>query len=120
MPKPPRIDVLPLVPGEYAKPMRGMKSFFGACGTLNVQHTPGIKSGALAIAFRDCCVQPNGMVRYSYRNPRFRVRLRVTFQLSFTYQPYILSSPEYPTEPKLRWPKSGTKSLTNVSRAAYS
>src|SRR5689334_3854692 len=30
MPKPPRIDVFPLVPGEYANPTRGMKSFVGA------------------------------------------------------------------------------------------
>ena len=73
--KPPRIDVLPLVPGEYAKPMRGMKSLLGAVGALNVQHTPGITLGSLAIAFRDCCVQPNGTVRYSYRNPKIQAEV---------------------------------------------
>ena len=43
MEKPPRIEVLPLVPGEYAKPMRGMKSFLGACGAPKTIK-PGISS----------------------------------------------------------------------------
>src|SRR5579862_1070789 len=113
--KPPRIEVLPLVPGEYAKPIRGMKSFFGACGFPKV-----IKPGSLATALRVCCDHPAGIVRYSYRSPRFRLTLGLIFQISFTYQPYILSSPEYPTDPKLRCPKSGTKSLANESKEAQS
>ena len=44
-PKPARIEVLPLVPGEYARPMRGINAFFMAVGAWNV-----ISPGTLEIA----------------------------------------------------------------------
>src|SRR5579864_8846157 len=40
IPKPPRIDVLPDVPGEKAKPMRGAKFPYWGCGSPKV-NTPG-------------------------------------------------------------------------------
>ncbi len=46
MPNPPRTDVLLLRPGAQAKPSRGIKFFFGACGAPNV-----MSPGTLAIWF---------------------------------------------------------------------
>src|SRR5438105_11241796 len=76
MPKPPRTEVLPIVPGDHANPTRGMKSAFGARGESNV-----IRPGTLAIAFIFCCVQPYGVLVYSYRTPRLRLKLGRTFQM---------------------------------------
>src|SRR5262249_56777606 len=49
IPAPARIEVRPLDPGEYAKPMRGPQLFFAALGVSN-----SIKPGALAPALRLC------------------------------------------------------------------
>ena len=53
MPKPPRTDQLGSFFGVQAKPRRGMKSVFGACGAAKV-----INPGSLAMLFRLICVQP--------------------------------------------------------------
>ena len=50
-PKPARIEVLPLVPGEYARPTRGIQAFFLAVGFWN-----SIRPGTLEIALRVCSV----------------------------------------------------------------
>ena len=50
IPNPARIDVFPLVPGEYAKPTRGAQLFFCGFGSLN-SRTPGTVDIALIV----CC-----------------------------------------------------------------
>ncbi len=47
IPKPPRIEVFPEVPGEYAKPMRGDQLLYCGCGAPKV-----IRPGTLAAEFR--------------------------------------------------------------------
>src|SRR5450755_3199410 len=59
-PKPARIDVRPLLPGEYAIPMRGAKLFFDHCGAPNV-----INPGSSAPEFRACSRSEYGEVVYS-------------------------------------------------------
>src|SRR5581483_6799615 len=77
-PKPARIDVLPLVPGEYATPIRGAHAVFCAWGALN-SSTPG----ALAMAFRVWVWALRGGVVYSYRTPRLSVRFGRTRHVSW-------------------------------------
>ena len=43
-----------------------------------------INPGTSATLFKLCCVQPYGVLVYSYRSPRFRLTLRLIFQMSFT------------------------------------
>src|SRR5258708_21721486 len=47
-PKPARMDVFPLVPGEYAKPTRGIQAVFIALGFWNTS-TPGTLDMALIV-----------------------------------------------------------------------
>ena len=60
IPAPPRIEVLPLSPGEYAKPIRGPQLFVGAFGELK-----SIKPGTLASVLRFCSRFVYGIVVYS-------------------------------------------------------
>src|SRR6185437_8796678 len=60
MPNPARIDVLPLLPGEYAMPIRGAKFVFCVLGSWK-----SITPGTLDIAFNFCKRSPNGTVVYS-------------------------------------------------------
>src|SRR5579871_2133896 len=60
MPAPARIDVLPLSPGEYAKPMRGPQLFVGAFGEAK-----STKPGTLAAWLRLCSRFVYGTVVYS-------------------------------------------------------
>ncbi len=54
------MEVLPLVPGEYARPMRGIQLFFCAVGDWKM-----ISPGTLAIALRVWSVSLYGTPRYS-------------------------------------------------------
>src|SRR5580698_4461672 len=60
IPAPARIEVLPSLPGEYAKPMRGPQLFVGAFG-----EEKSIKPGTLAAWFRSCRRLVYGIVVYS-------------------------------------------------------
>src|SRR5579863_9768117 len=60
IPAPARIEVLPLSPGEYAKPMRGPQLFVGAFGDWK-----SIKPGTLAAWLRFCSRFVYGIVVYS-------------------------------------------------------
>src|ERR1039458_990526 len=82
------MEVLPLVPGEYAMPMRGIIAFFCGCGSPKV-----IKPGTSEIAFLVCCRSPWGTVWYSYRRPIFTVKFGSSFQLSLAKKPVKTRSP---------------------------
>src|SRR5579863_5571509 len=68
-PKPPRMEVSPLLPGEYAKPNRGAQLFLGARGASNTSGwllACGISTlGVSAIWFKACRFSPSGVVVYS-------------------------------------------------------
>src|SRR5690348_6636784 len=70
MPNPARMEVLPLLPGEYAMPTRGAKFLLAVVGARNV-----IRGGASEIEFRDCRPCVSGTEVRSQRKPRFRVKL---------------------------------------------
>ncbi len=53
------MEVSPLLPGDHAKPTRGMKFFLGARGSLK-----SIKPGTLAAMFNFWALSPKGMVVY--------------------------------------------------------
>src|SRR5579872_5084564 len=64
------MDHTPLLPGDQANPMRGDQSLGEKCGSGKV-----ITPGTSAMELNFCAREPTGMVTYSYRTPRFRVRL---------------------------------------------
>src|SRR5690242_2059400 len=78
-PNPARMEVLPLLPGEYAIPTRGAKFLLAVFGALNV-----IRPGTLAMAFRLCKFILSGTPVRSQRKPRFKVKLGRMRQLSLT------------------------------------
>ena len=60
MPKPARIDVVPLLPGDQAIPTRGAQASFCGLGSPNV-----MSPGTFEIALRICERSPVGTVVYS-------------------------------------------------------
>src|ERR1035441_6922175 len=100
MPKPARIDVLPLPVGSYAKPRRGAQLFLiGKFDPAGAPLSPGNKRPSGAFGNRvDCwpganendrpCVSYFGEL-YSERTPRFKVRRLVTRQSSCAKTPIL-------------------------------
>src|SRR5215471_3846142 len=97
MPKPARMEVLPLEPGEYARPMRGANAFNWAVGSRN-----WTSPGALEMALRAHCLSSCGIPSYCQRRPTLTVKFGFHRKLSFTNAEVLMALPEYGATPTLR------------------
>src|SRR5215472_1440451 len=91
------MEVLPLAPGEYARPMRGANAFNWAVGARKSR-----SPGALAMALRAHCLSSCGIPSYCHRRPTLTDRFGVQRKLSFTNAEVLMAFPEYGATPTLR------------------
>src|SRR4029078_875129 len=114
-PQPARIAVLPLVPGDHARPTLGAKFRYWFAGELN-SRTPG----TLASEFQTWRRAPSGMVVSSYRTPALITRFGRTLHSSCANKAWLKEFPLYGTDPTERRPFSGVMSIRKRSSELYS